>query len=385
VTKSTKVGGQEHAVFKSFSLGVVTNRDEWVYAEAASDVEAKVRTLIATYNDDCERLQSVRDPKERASLLDNSIKWTRSVKRDLASGTKYKFDPLLITSAQYRPYVKKKLYFSAQLNEMQNLMKDYFGKDGKLKNKALVFTDPTSQKSFMALVVNTCPDMHLVGAAAGAVTVPRFLRSGEGADNVTDWALKQFQTHYKKSKAASRKITKDAIFDYVYAVLHDPIYLERYEINLKRELPRIPFYPEFWKWADWGDRLAALHIEYEGLSPWPLERRELPDDRSRNAGLSPKVVLKADKELGSIQLDSETQLLRVPSAAWSYTLGNRSALEWVLDQYKEKTPKDSTIREKFNTYRFADHKEKVIDLLKCVTRVSVETMAIVDEMRVAKR
>ena len=42
-----------------------------------------------------------------------------------------------------------------------------------------------------------------------------------------------------------------------------------------------------------------------------------------------------------------------------YRLGNRSALEWILDQYKEKTPKDPTIREKFNTYRFADHKENV--------------------------
>ena len=54
----------------------------------------------------------------------------------------------------------------------------------------------------------------------------------------------------------------------------------------------------------------------------------------------------------------------MPPEAWTYKLGNRSALEWILDQYKEKTPKDPTIRAKFNTYRFADHKEKVIDLLK---------------------
>jgi hypothetical protein len=68
-----------------------------------------------------------------------------------------------------------------------------------------------------------------------------------------------------------------------------------------------------------------------------------------------------------------------------HQLGNRSALEWVLDQHKEKTPKDPTIREKFNTYRFADHKEKVIDLLRRVARVSVETMAIVGAMKAAKR
>jgi predicted helicase len=64
---------------------------------------------------------------------------------------------------------------------------------------------------------------------------------------------------------------------------------------------------------------------------------------------------------------------------------NRSALEWILDQYKEKKPKDPTIREKFDTYRFADHKEKVIDLLIRVTRVSVETQAIVEAMKAAAR
>jgi predicted helicase len=72
-------------------------------------------------------------------------------------------------------------------------------------------------------------------------------------------------------------------------------------------------------------------------------------------------------------------------APYTFRLGNRSALEWILDQHKEKTPKDPTIREKFNTYRFADHKEKVIDLLKRVTRVSVETMQIVEVMKAEKR
>ena len=84
-------------------------------------------------------------------------------------------------------------------------------------------------------------------------------------------------------------------------------------------------------------------------------------------------------------LDSETQLSGVPVAAWDYRLGNRSALEWILDQYKEGTPTDPTVREKFNAYRFADYKEKVIDLLKRVTRVSVETMEIVEAMKAVKR
>ncbi len=96
-------------------------------------------------------------------------------------------------------------------------------------------------------------------------------------------------------------------------------------------------------------------------------------------------MLRANKDAGNIQLDSETQLTGVPPEAWAYRLGNRSALEWILDQYKEKTPKDPTIPERFNTYRFAQHKEKVIDLIKRVTRVSVETMKIVEAMQLEKR
>ena len=84
-------------------------------------------------------------------------------------------------------------------------------------------------------------------------------------------------------------------------------------------------------------------------------------------------------------LRSETQLADIPSEAWTYKLGNRSALEWILDQYKEKTPKDPTIRAKFNTYRFADHKEEIIDLLMRVARVSVETVEIVSAMDREKR
>ena len=85
-------------------------------------------------------------------------------------------------------------------------------------------------------------------------------------------------------------------------------------------------------------------------------------------------------EPGEATLDERTTLAGIPAQAWEYRLGNRSALEWVLDQYKERKPRDPTIREKFNTYRFSDHKEQVIDLLRRVCTVSVATMEIVDSM-----
>lgn len=128
-----------------------------------------------------------------------------------------------------------------------------------------------------------------------------------------------------------------------------------------------------------------LHIGYASAEPWPLGRIDVRDEKASRAGQSPKTLLKSDPDAGGIKLDTETQLTGVPPEAWTYRLGNRCAIDWVLDQHKERTPKDPTIRARFNTYRFAPHKERVIDLLKRVTRVSVETVAITAAMRALSR
>ncbi len=94
-----------------------------------------------------------------------------------------------------------------------------------------------------------------------------------------------------------------------------------------------------------------------------------------------EIMQKANKDLGEIYIDEITTLKGVPPIAWEYKLGNRSALEWILDQYKESKPSDPTIAEKFDTYCFADYKAQVIDLLQKVCTVSVRTMQIVEEMQ----
>jgi predicted helicase len=213
----------------------------------------------------------------------------------------------------------------------------------------------------------------------------RYTSSGKRLDNITDWGLEQFNQNYHNGMLLytypkdanlinSLPITKEEVFHYVYAVLHHPAYRKKYELNLKREFPRIPLYDDFYKWAKWGEQLMKLHIEYEKATPYNLTRTET------DTKAEPKAKLKANKETGVIVLDENTELHGIPTAAWLYKLGNRSALEWILDQYKEKKPTDPTIAEKFNTYKFADYKEQVIDLLQRVCTVSVETMRIVTQM-----
>jgi predicted helicase len=375
----------EKAIFKLFTLGVVTNRDEWVYALDDETLEAKVAGLIDTYNADRARLAQTGNRKKFADNLDYSIKWTRAVKKDLLNGVFYKFDRSRIVDANYRPFTKLRLYYSPQLNEMRYQTPSFYGETGRKRNPTIAFSGGTD---FRVLASDGLADLHFVGDAQ-CVAMHRIDGASE-YENVTEWALKQFRDHYRPGKGKqARAIDKQSIFHYVYAVLHDPVYREKYALNLKREFPRIPLYGEteadFRGWADWGEQLMALHIGYETVEPWPLQRTDIEDEKARKADQSPKAMLKADKGGGRIVLDSETTLSGIPPEAWEYRLGNRSALEWVLDQHKEKKPRDPTIREKFDTYRFADHKERVIDLLARVTRVSIETQAIVNSMATAPR
>jgi predicted helicase len=379
-TKLAKSEAAERAIFKLYSLGVVTARDEWVYDFCKTSLVEKVDYLIGAYNKDLQRLKPKLGHKLDLNTLDASIKWSRSVKRDLIARRIYKLSEKFIVLGNYRPFVLKFIYRENRLNEMPNLTERIFG-NGSVKNPSITIMGDSSGKPYFSFAIDTLPDLNFVSPASGGTqTFPleQLRTDGTRIDNITDWALEQFLTHYKKLK---RPITKDAIFHYVYAVLHDPHYREKYALNLKREFPRIPFYRDFWRWADWGERLMALHIGYESVAPWPLTRIDTKDEKAARAGLAPKTILKSDRDHGIIVLDSETQLSGVPAAAWDYRLGNRSGLDWILDQHKEKTPKDPTIREKFNTYRFADYKEKVVDLLGRVTRVSVETMEIVAAMK----
>jgi predicted helicase len=371
VKASTKVA-RDKAVFKLYSNGVNTARDDWVTDYDASLLRSKVDFFLREY----ERYTP------RSADLGTAIKWSRNLKTKLSRGMREDFDPAKLRRYAYRPFLPQYGYLSRLLIDELGQWPSFDG-DG---NRTINFP---SADDFYTLASVLPTDFHFTGDSK-VVGLYRYDDAGNRIDNITDWSLAEFRKHYQPGRGKkAQPITKEAIFHYVYAVLHDPLYRAKYAQNLKREFPRIPLYGDseatFWQWAAWGERLMALHIGYENVEPFALKRSDTPDAKARAAGQSPKPALKADKDAGVITLDSETTLAGVPAQAWRYQLGNRCAIEWVLDQHKEKKPKDPTIRAKFDTYRFADHKEKVIDLLARVTTVSVETMKIVDAIRSTPR
>ena len=354
------------AIFKLFSLGVSTNRDDWVYDFSEKTLVKKVKFFIKTYN------QMIR---EKDFSWNTSIKWSEYLKSNFNRKVKLKFNKSYCIKSNYRAFIKRFYYADTFLSD--RLTKNHyeiFGENLKKDNTLITFRCISAENIVVLCNKNITDLNYLKTGNGGTFCLPLYVYDSEGNqhDNITDWALNQFKSYYENSEYKLKFVLqKIDIFYYVYAVLHNPEYRKKYELNLKRDYLRIPFYANFFQWAEWGKQLMELHLNYETVEKYPLERHD--SDKSK----IPKAKLKADKENGLIILDDNTQLSCVPEIAWEYKLGNRSALEWILDQYKEKTPKDKTIAEKFNNYRFADYKEQVIDLLMRVCTVSVETVKIV--------
>jgi len=370
----------ENRLFRVYSNGISTNRDEWVYDFDRENLFAKMQFFIDEYNHEVDRWtkykqeEKVADVKtEFNSVLDkmlserNLIKWSKMIKRDkLRKNKKGVVNKDNIVKSAWRPFVKQFLYFEYIPIDIMGQQAELFP-NSQYENIAIWFKTGTELPTF-ALAVDCIPNLLTQGGSQ-CFPLYRYDKDGDRIDNITDWGLTQFQTHY-----SDRTITKENILHYTYAVLHHPAYRTKYELNLKREFPRLPFYADFHQWATWGKALMELHLNYEAIEPYGLTRQDIASKDN------PKAKLKADKTQGIITLDENTQLTGVPAIAWDYKLGNRSALEWILDQYKEKKPKDPTIAKLFNTYKFADYKEHVIDLLQRVCTVSVKTMEIIQQM-----
>ena len=398
--KGNKAGvGFDKAVFKLFSLGVKTNRDEWVHDFSEATLVQKIAFFYDYYEKEVMRWQESDKNQLTNDFVDRTIKWTAELENHMIKKSKLIFNPERIRKTLYRPYSKEFLYLDKIIIHRIYLFNEFLGIENIFKNKIISFSGIGSSKSFQCLASNGIIE-HDTLEITQCLPFYRYDETGNRIENITDWGLEQFRRHYQTCEVlkTSQVLGKEAIFHYVYAVLHNPAYRKKYEQNLKRDFPRIPFYDDFEQWAAWGKALMDLHISYENAALFPLNRveRAIPQGASsdqrqlfaRVEEVAPlyktevkiKPKLKADKETGTIEIDEQTTLTGIPTEAWAYKLGNRSALEWILDQYKESKPTDPTILEKFNHYRFADYKEEVIVLLQKVCTVSVETMKIIRAM-----
>lgn len=378
--KNQKVGKaiEQKAIFKLFSLGIATNRDDWAYDFNKEQLEKKVKYFLKIYNKERISFRGIDYLDENKNdNLDYSIKWSRDLKKDLASNKEYKFNKSNIRKCLYRPFVYSNLYFNDGIVDVKGI-NDKFFKNENSENLCLTFSTQDSFK-FVNLVTDRLSDLHTT--LYGTINAPLYVyENGEKKLNITDYAIKEFQKKYKD------KATAENIFAYCHAVLSSPKYQKEYEENLKIDYPRIPLYKNFDRFVELGKRLIKLQTEFENFDcrneeiQLKIEKdfKYMPEDFS---------MIKLNKEKGIIIFDGKNRIENIPKKAFDYKIGTRSALDWIIDYYKPKklNPQKelhhkTLIENGLNSYDYKNIREYLFELIPKVIEISVETVDIFKEL-----
>jgi predicted helicase len=366
--KESKGNESTESVFRLFSLGIATNRDEWVYSYKPETIRTQFDRNLAAFLQEKTRYSSFSNEERRKykpKVREKEIKWTDRLVNAVISNTEIKFDENKVRSSLYRPFDARLMYFDSLLNQRRYQQHHIFPVPAST-NCYISLNSSPGNSGFYCLAANRIPDLHFTGDSQ---CFPFYTYDEDGTnqqENITDWALAEFQKHY-----VDKKISKWEIFHYTYGLLHHPEYRTKYAANLKRELPRIPMAPEFRRIAEIGAALMELHINYEKQKEYPLERTETGKLDWRVE----KMTLSKDKS--QLKYNEFLTLTEIPAEVYEYRLGNRSALEWVVDQYRVSMDKRSGI---VNDPNREDDPEYIVRLVGQVVTVSVETVRLVREL-----
>ena len=372
-------GNVEGTLFKTYSLGVSTNRDAWVFNFDRNSLAENIQRMIECYN--AQTLEWVRAKNKSGVNLDDfvdsdpqKISWSESLKRKLKGGQLAEFAEPKLRQSLYRPFTKTNLFFDRIMNERVYVFPTIFPKPDLEKENRIVCINMTPERPF-ACLMSDCIPVNVMAGGFGSPTqcFPFYTYNEDGTnrrENITDWALAQFRTHYRDNT-----ITKWDIFHYTYGILHQPDYRERYQENLKRDLPHIPYAEDFWVFAETGARLASLHVNYEAQPEYdklnPIETPGMQVDLSVER-------MKFSKDKTRLKYNEYLTLEGIPGEVFAYRLGNRSALEWVVDQYRVKVDKRSGI---VNDPNDTEDPEYILRLIGQIITVSLETVNIVEGLR----
>lgn len=367
----------ESVIFKIYSNGVKTNRDTWVYNFSCDELVKNVQQTINVYNEHVLKWNNLTEKynvDDFVSYDDKKISWSRDLKADLLRCRYATFKKSKIRTSLYRPYTKQFLFFDRIMNEEVYVFSSIFPNDlSEKENQVICLPSLGGRTSYWCICTNVIPNLSIVTIDANQC-FPFYTYSEDGQhrqENITNWAWMYLCRNYK-----DQSITKWDIFYYVYGILHNQEYRQKYAANLRRELPRIPFAPDlatFQAYSQAGKQLAELHLNYEQHEEYSLTRIYTPD-QSHHWEVQ---KMKLNKDKTAIIYNDWLTLSGIPQETFEYRLGNRSALEWIIDQYQIKADSRSGIVNDPNRY---DDPQYIIRLIGQVIQISVETVKIVKSL-----
>ena len=384
-SKEAKAGRADNAIFRLFSNGYKSGRDVYVYNFSHQACATNARAMVEDYMG----AMRVREENpeytidDATSRHDSNVRWDQALKDNLGRRKAVTYTPDNVWTTQYRPFVKQCCYVDYVLVHRKYQQDSIFSALDS-ENRAICVPGVGSTKPFSTLMVDTMPDIQLM---FNGQCFPRYQyrepRDAQGdlpgletrlerVDNITDTAQRAFRVRYNDNT-----ITKDAIFDYVYGILHAPGYRVRFADDLAKELPRVPFAPDFHAFAEAGRALAELHLGYETCAEYPLEVAFTGggDPRPEHFRIGARAMRFDDDEKTVLIVNDHIRLEGIPPEAHEYQVNGRTPLEWFIDRYKVTRDKESGIVNDPNGW-FDDPRD-LITAVRRIVHVSVETVRIV--------
>jgi predicted helicase len=413
ISLGDKKDDKTKTLFVNYSLGVGTNRDAWAYNFSKRALSKNMTLTIDFYNQQVEGFKKILSElpsmgaAERLKLVENyidndtkKISWSSSLIPNLGRGVKAEFSASKITVSLYRPFSKQCFFYDGLMNHRIGQMPSIFPMP-ETKNLVICVTGVGAAKDFSALMTDCIPNLHTHDTGQ---CFPLYLyekdeskahdllgntQEGELIDGyrrrsaITPEILAEYRAAYEK------KITAEDIFYYVYGLLHSPEYKARFASDLKKMLPRIPFTKkteDFWTFSKAGRNLAEWHLDYETITPQPLtELRSGLDLGGDDSFFTVEKMTfgRKDKQIdkSTIVYNSHLTLTDIPLEACEYIVNGKPALEWIMERYQVTVDKDSGIKNDPNDWA-REHKQPryIVDLIKRVVKVSLETMKIVQTL-----
>ncbi len=387
------------ALFTTYSMGINTNRDVWSYNSSYKVIANNFTSCISFYNS---QLQSFKELGDKFAKDTNvaKIKWSSSLDSKFARQLPSpEFNSTLVKTSLYRPFFKQKLYNDPFWVHRVSLMPKIFPYSGA-KNLTIGIVS-VGAKDINCLISDSIMDLHVLDS--GTQCLPRYVYTeapkggliGEfksvqpdengyvRSDGINAEAVQHFKDVYPEN---ADKVDVDAIFYYIYGVLHSPEYRSTYANNLQKELARIPrvaTYEEFAAFEKAGRALAQLHVNYEAVKPYEgctIEMADAHSYRVEKLAYGKIAGQKGDaaKDRSTIIYNNSITIRNIPLEAQEYVVNKKSALDWIVERCCVSTDKDSGIVNDFNDYAKEMGDEKYIfNLILRVITVSLETMKIV--------
>jgi predicted helicase len=377
--------------FVTYSLGIASGRDAWVFNFSQNKLTDNVRKTITHFNEQSEKVASLIGEGISVVVEDaidydpKKTSWNRNFTNDVRAGKQHQYSGAFLCFGQYRPFNKQRLYHDKNLTAMQYQIPKLFPTP-EFMNLIICVSGLGGEKGNTCLVSIHIPDLNCLDA--GTQCFPLYYYEKRPTqqstlfdqqddeytrrDGITDFIHQRCRENY------GPKVTKEDIFYYVYGLLHSPDYRTRFSADLKKMLPRLPLVEkpaDFWAFSKAGRELAELHLNYEEQPPCPAVTVE-----GAEAGkfLVDKMRFPDKTDKSVIKVNNWITVSNIPLKAYEYVVNGRSAIEWIMDRYQVRTDKDSGIRNDPNDWAKEHDKPRyILDLLLSIVTVSLETRRIV--------